>query len=239
MFGDLDAIVFDVETAENPDVVGWDTAKLSIGVAVVWESRSGRFKFYGPNDGDKLRRRIMEAEIVSGFNIVDFDLPVVFGFSRGEWQASAAFVELRAKAVLFDLFRIARGGLGLTLSGPCGKGLGLQEIAIRTLGHTANGGKSGHGSEAPGMFQRGETHDLAGYCLDDVTIERDVLIHAIKFGYMITGQGVSRVARGVRADPILSVDVSSSIVPADLDRWLVRVGRPIADNAGRSEEFTR
>lgn len=201
-----DLVVFDVEIANEVEAVGgWDaTDKMGIGVAVLWESLTNRFRFYGPDDREALKERIEAADVVSGFNIVSFDLPVVYGVSRPNFALSDILG--RSRFVPIDLFRIARAALGKGFTGPCGAGLGLQDIASRTLGAKAAGGKTAHGSEAPGMFQRGEIMRLCSYCLDDVTIERDLLLFAIDHGYLITGQGLAYVADGIRVDPLIDRD---------------------------------
>lgn len=228
---ETDAIVFDIEIARTVEEVGgWENTHLmGIGVAVLWESLTDRFLFYGPGEDEQRRlcERILAADVVSGFNIAEFDLPVAFEIPRSEWTSSATFARLVSQAAIFDLFRVARGGLGLALTGPCGKGLNLQECVCRTLGHLAGGGKTAHGSEAPEMFKAGRLNELAAYCLDDVTLEKNLFLHAVERGFIVTGQGVARVSRACASDMLLSFDANAA-APRTADRWLRSVSRPIA-----------
>jgi len=183
-----DKIVFDLEIAKTiEEVGGWDhTEKMGMSCAVVYEYQTDRYRIYGPDDVQILRKRIEAAEEIVGFNIWRFDFPVLYGLpGRGRVE------DLRSKCN--DLLARIWKSLGLDEEqfSELHKGWGLDAVARGTLGGT---GKSGYGGDAPIWFQAGYWARLVDYCLEDVRLERDLGDFIDRHGYVING-GTGRVLR--------------------------------------------
>jgi len=166
-----DHVVVDVEIQKTIEETpgGWDaTDKLGVAVAVVYEFKTDRFRVYGHTNEEllALRARLFEADRISGYNIWKFDFPVI-------WQIPGRqrVEELRGKTNDL-LVRIWRGlGLNPEVFSSAHKGWGLDAVAKGTMGSV---GKIAQGAIAPIWFQEGKWGPLVNYCVDDVTLERDL-----------------------------------------------------------------
>ena len=193
----LDHIVVDVEIQRTIEETpgGWDaTDKVGVAVACLWEYRSQRMRVYGPDDVPALRERLLVAERISGYNIFNFDFPVIWGVSKPEWLVGSGIaskqygkeegslkvlLERRTNDILRRIW-IAEGydpdrwqaGMG---------GAKLDDIASATIGAH----KIGNGADAPRWFQAGQIQRVVNYCADDVAIERDLTDFVDQYGYVI------------------------------------------------------
>lgn len=186
----LDHVVVDVEIQKCVGEGGltWeDTDRLGVACAVVYEYRPDRFRVYGPDDVEALKDRLLIADRISGYNIWRFDFPVIWGLPARE-RVSA----LRDKTN--DLLARIWRALGLDEERFSGlhKGWGLDVVAGGTLGIS----KIGHGGDAPKWFQAGQWARLVTYCMDDVTLERDLATFIDRYGFVVNG----RTGRVLRLD---------------------------------------
>jgi DEAD/DEAH box helicase domain-containing protein len=179
-----DHIVVDVEIQktiqETPG--GWDaTDKLGVSVAVVYEYLTDRFRVYGhlPEELDALRERLRKADRISGFNIWKFDFPVIFGLPGRE-----RVEELRDKTndILIRIWKALK--LNPDEFSKLHGGWGLDVVARGTLKAP---GKIANGAQAPIWYQQGKWGPLVNYCVDDVTLERDLTSFVDKYGFVVNG----------------------------------------------------
>lgn len=181
----MDHIVVDVEIKKQigQDGLTWDdTDKLGVSVAVVYEFQTDRFRVYGdtPDDLERLRGRLLAADRISGYNIWKFDFPVIFGLpgrERVEVLRNRTNDLLRrvwaAQGYDPDAFdKTTHGNWGL-------------DVVVR--GTLKAPGKIAHGSKAPEWYQAAEWGKVVNYCVDDVTLERDLAIFMDKYGYVVNG----------------------------------------------------
>jgi DEAD/DEAH box helicase domain-containing protein len=176
-----DHIVVDVEIQKAVGEGGltWDdTDQLGVACAVVFEYRTNRFRIFGPNDLEALRKRLEMADRISGYNIWKFDFPVIYALPGRE-----RVVALKEKTN--DLLVRIWEGLGLSADtfSDAHKGWGLDVVARGTLG----AGKIGYGGDAPKWFQTGDWARVANYCADDVALERDLTSFIDRFHYVVNG----------------------------------------------------
>ncbi len=196
----MDHVVVDVEIQNTIEETpgGWDaTDKLGISVACVWEYSTHRMRIYGPDDVKSLRKRLINADRISGFNIFNFDFPVIWGISKDHWLGKCHDMTREDTLELHD-------GLKPLLSRRCDDmlrriwqakelnpdqyektthgGVGLDAIASATICAT----KIGYGGDAPKWYQAGQIQRVANYCADDVAIERDLTDFVDRYGYVIT-----------------------------------------------------
>lgn len=198
-----DHVVVDVEIQKTVEEVlgGWDaTDKLGVAVACLWEYASRRIRVYGPDDVAALRERLLRADRISGFNIFNFDFPVIWGIPklawiaanpRGDTRYSPAMVEHVKQELLGktdDMLRRVWRALGLDpdrFDKRTHGGWGLDVVASHTLGV----GKIGNGADAPKWYQAGEVQRVANYCADDVALERDLTDFVDRYGYVLGPSG--------------------------------------------------
>lgn len=182
----MDHVVVDVEIqrAVAAPLTWQDTDKMAVAVAVVYEFRTDRFRIFGPDDLDALKARLEKADRISGWNIWEFDFPVIW-----------AMPDRKPVARLYDKCDDGLRRVYKALGAEQGaqylrqKGWSLDSVARGTLGV----GKIESGIDAPRMFQTGQYARLANYCVDDVTLERDVTAFADRYGFLVNAQG--RVVR--------------------------------------------
>lgn len=189
----IDHVVVDVEIAhiveETPG--GWDaTDKLGISVACVWEYTIARMRVYGPDDVKALRSRLLRADRISGFNVWNFDFPVIWGISKPDWKGMVREDNRYLKDQLGnrcnDLLRRIWQAKGLDpdkFDDRTHGGVGLDMIAQATLGVK----KIGYGGDAPKWYQAGQVQRVVNYCADDTALERDLTDFVDRYGYVITG----------------------------------------------------
>ena len=187
----IDHIVVDVEIQKTvngpPDNLTWnDTDKLGVACAVVYEFRSDRFRVYGPEDVEVLKQRLLAADRVTGFNTRNFDFPVIWGLRRGDYVRE---LEPKSNDILREIWKAL--SLDPDVFSDAHNGWSLDNVVRGTL--HAGVGKIGNGALAPVWFQRGEWCRLITYCLDDVTLERDLARFIDRHGYVVNGQTGHRV----------------------------------------------
>ncbi len=193
-----DEIVVDVEIIKTIEELpnGWDdTHLMGVAVACVWQYSDRRMRVYGPEDVAALQERLQRADRISGYNIWNFDFPVIWSASRGEWRQGLEDLKFLKDALLpktNDLLRRIWIALGLdpdNFSRSHG-GWKLDDVARATLGV----GKIGNGADAPRWFQAGKVQKVANYCADDVAVERDLADFIDRYGFVVNGR-TGRVLR--------------------------------------------
>lgn len=197
----MDHVVVDVEIQKQIEEVegGWNaTDKLGVAVACVWEYGTQRMRVYGPDDVPALQERLLNADRISGFNIFNFDFPVIWGVEKRVWLEGRGAAGAEAVAgitrhncslkVLLaektdDMLRRIWIAMGLNPDSFGGghKGTGLDAVAGATLGKS----KIGHGADAPKWYQEGKIQKVVNYCADDVALERDLTDFVERYGYVI------------------------------------------------------
>ncbi len=193
----MDHVVVDVEIARTIEETpgGWNaTDQLGVAVACVWEYNTQRMRVYGPGDVPALRERLLRADRISGYNILNFDFPVIWGVNKKVWMngtvgivTDESLTALSVKAKILpktnDLLRRIWSALGTNPdNGPAGiRGTKLDDIAGATI--CAN--KIGDGASAPLWYKEGNVQKVANYCADDVAIERDLTDFVDRYGYVI------------------------------------------------------
>lgn len=180
----IDHVVVDVEIANTVEETpgGWNaTDKLGVAVACVWEYQTQRMRVYGPGDVPALRERLLRADRISGYNILNFDFPVIWGVEKKVWIVSDFKYSIAPKTN--DILRRIWLALGINPdNGPGGvRGTKLDDIAHATLGVK----KIGDGASAPIWYKEGNVQKVVNYCADDVAIERDLTDFVDRYGFVI------------------------------------------------------
>jgi len=146
-------IVLDLETQKTFDEVGRaNLHKLKVSVVGTYDYLTGEYICYEEKEIHQLEERLKSCDLLIGFNIRRFDLPVLQPY---------LFTLADTIPVLDLLDEIERVR---------GHRVSLQSLAQASLEVS----KSGQGIDAVEMFRRGQWDLLKKYCLDDVRITKDL-----------------------------------------------------------------
>ena len=158
-------LFLDIETQRSAEEVGgWQNKHLMrVATAVIYDSREDSFTAFGEDRVHELLDRLKAADLIVGFNIVDFDYPVLKGYS------SFRFQDLKT----FDLLQEISKQLGYRLS--------LNHLAHKTL----NREKSADGLQSLQWFKEGKMEEIIAYCEKDVEITKDLFVFGVANGYLL------------------------------------------------------
>ncbi|MBI3601019.1 MAG: ribonuclease H-like domain-containing protein [Nitrospinae bacterium] len=158
-------VYFDIETQKSADEVGgWDNKHLmKMAVGIVYDSLDGKFYTYLEGDAEGLVKKLLSADLVVGFNILNFDFAVLQPYT---------IIDLKSNIRYFDILKDVYSRLGYRVS--------LNQIAKRTL-HIE---KSGNGLLSLQWFKEGKLDKIIEYCIKDVEITRDVFLFGLKNRYL-------------------------------------------------------
>jgi len=158
-------LFLDIETQRSAEEVGgWQNKHLMrVATAVIYDSREDSFTSFGEDRVHELFDRLKAADLIVGFNIVDFDYHVLKGYS------SFRFQDLKT----FDLLQEVSKQLGYRLS--------LNHLAHKTL----NREKSADGLQSLQWFKEGKMEEVIAYCEKDVEITKDLFLFGVANGYLL------------------------------------------------------
>jgi len=170
---------------------GWDD-KGGMGIAVLcaYASWSGEYHYFDENNLNDFKALIEEAELVSGFNIFGFDVPLL----KATLERLGHDVSTGMAGKCYDLF----GDVRKTIGGGFPKGWNLSSICRGTF----KTDKTEEGANAPRLWQKGEIARLYNYVTQDVKLEHQLFEHALQgkeitsaeTGESITLLGISKYA---------------------------------------------
>ncbi len=185
----MKVFVYDVEVLRGPEEVdsGWRNPEaMGFGTAVVYDYSSDFYRFFGPDEKDKMTSLMMGGRVIS-FNGVRFDNKVVFGNDYPTGEAAWVDCDLLLKVVQ-SKFRVNTVEEAEAKVGPKevhDGSIGLDGLAEGTLGLH----KSGHGAKAPLLIREGRWTEVFEYNLNDVRLTKKLYDFAVRYGYLIDRKG--------------------------------------------------
>ena len=154
-------IVLDLETQKSFKEVGKaKLEKLRVSVAGIYDYQTGQFAIYEERELMQLEKRLQDIDLIIGFNIRRFDLPVL---------APYLFMPVEGLPVL-DLLEDVEKFRGHRAS--------LESLAAPTLKQH----KSGSGADALTLFKENRLEELKRYCLDDVRLTKEIYEYGCAHG---------------------------------------------------------
>lgn len=158
-----DIVYFDLETQRTAnDVGGWDKkSAMGMSVGVTFSTSTGEYKIYDEKHVDDLVDQLLKADLVIGFNTVNFDYAVLMGYTILDLQH-----QLRSLDLMVDVEQAI------------GHRLKLESLAQATLGV----GKTGDGLDAVKWWREGRILEIAEYCCYDVKVTRMLHEYGAKHG---------------------------------------------------------
>lgn len=156
-----DRIVLDLETQrEFNEVEGRKPELLGVSVVGIYRYGADRYDTYLESELRTLVPILQEAELLIGFNIKRFDLPVLSPY------LPFSITTLPVLDILDDIVK------------QLGHRVSLESLAQATLGK----GKSGSGLQALAWFKEGRFDLIKQYCLDDVRLTKEVYDYGRQHG---------------------------------------------------------
>ena len=154
-------IYFDLETQRTAnDAGGWNRkGDMRMSVGVIFSTASRRYEVFGEPEVNQLIERLRRADLVIGFNVLNFDYHVLMGYTILD-----LVTELHTADLMVDMEQIS------------GHRPGLDAIAQATLGIQKTAG----GLDAIRWWREGRLLDIAEYCCFDVKITRLVHEHGCR-----------------------------------------------------------
>ncbi len=148
-------VYFDLETQKSAaDVGGWDKKRdMKMSVGCIYSTGTQSYEIFDEKHVNDLVKALLRADLVVGFNIINFDYEVLAGYTP---------LDLR-QAPTFDLL--------VELEKVIGRRLPLDAFATGTLGCE----KIADGMEALKWWKEGKMMEIAEYCCYDVKITK--MIH--------------------------------------------------------------
>ena len=147
-------VYFDLETQKSAaEVGGWDRKRdMLMSVGVTYATGDGQYRIFGESQVDDLVKQLMRADLVVGFNIINFDYDVLTRYTP------------------LDLMQTPTLDLMKDLEAKLGHRLSLESLAVPTLGAP----KVADGMAALRWWKEGKVMQIAEYCCLDVKITKEL-----------------------------------------------------------------
>lgn len=158
-----DFVYFDLETQRSAnDVGGWGNKdKMGMSIGVTYSTKTGKYVIYGEEDVNALVEQLVRADLVIGYNHINFDYEVLMGYT---------IRDLPSQCLSLDLM--------VDLEERVGHRPKLEAVAGACLGM----GKSAVGTDAIKWWQQGKIMDIAEYCCFDVKVTKLVHEYGVAHG---------------------------------------------------------
>ncbi len=156
-------VVLDIETQKSFKDVKSKLEKLKVSVVGIYDYLTGEFSCYEEKELMKLEKRLREADMIIGFNIRRFDMPVL---------APYLFMQV-TDLPLLDLLEDVEKFRGHRAS--------LDSLA----GPTLKQHKIGNGADALILFKENKMEELKKYCLEDVRLTKEVYEYGCREGKIL------------------------------------------------------
>ena len=152
----MNIVYFDLETQRTAnDVGGWDRKRdMGMSLGVTYSTGLEEYRIYREARVDELVQQLLKADLVVGFNVINFDYEVLMGYTVLDLPHC-----LRTLDLLVDIEQRA------------GTKPKLDNIAQTTLGV----GKTADGIDAIKWWRERRMLEIAEYCCYDVKVTR--LVH--------------------------------------------------------------
>jgi hypothetical protein len=156
----MNIIYFDLETQRTAnDVGGWDKKRdMGMSVGVTYSTALNEYRIYPEKRVNDLIQQLLRADLVVGFNLVNFDYEVLMGYT---------ILDLPHQLRTLDLLVEVENAIGNRLK--------LDNIAQATLGV----GKTADGVDAIKWWREKRLLEIAEYCCFDVKVTKLVHEHGL------------------------------------------------------------
>jgi DEAD/DEAH box helicase domain-containing protein len=160
-----DIVYSDLETQRTAnDVGGWGNKdKMGMSIGCTFSTKTGQYHIFPESGVQALIDQLRRADLVVGFNHINFDYAVLMGYT---------VLDLQEQLLSFDIM--------VDLEKKLGHRLKLEAVASATLGT----GKTADGLDAIRWWQQGKIAEIAEYCCYDVKVTMRVHEYGVKHGHV-------------------------------------------------------
>jgi len=168
-------LYFDLETKRAAEEVGgWSNIEdMGMSVGVIWDSFDEQHHVYLDYQGPQLLEHCRKADLIVGFNHVEFDYRVLAGECSGQQEQRTRLRTELAGLPNLDMLTELKKLLGHRLK--------LESLARPTLG----AGKSADGLQALQWYREDKLDKIIEYCKVDVEVTRDLHLYALEHGELL------------------------------------------------------
>jgi hypothetical protein len=172
----MNIIYFDLETQRTAnDVGGWDRKRdMGMSLGVTFSTNLNEYRIFPENRVNDLIQQLLRADLVVGFNLVNFDYEVLMGYT---------ILDLPHQLRTLDLL--------VEIEKATGNKLRLDNIAQATLGL----GKTAGGVDAIKWWREKRVMEIAEYCCFDVKVTKLVHQHGLEHRELFYTDRFSRKQR--------------------------------------------
>src|ERR1700724_4892553 len=151
----MDIVYFDLETQRTAnDAGGWNKKRdMGMSVGVTYSTKLRQYRIYSEQRVNDLVNHLLRADLVVGFNILNFDYEVLMGYTILDLPH-----QLRTLDILLEIEK------------RIGSKPNLDNLAMATLGV----GKTAAGVDAIKWWREKRVLDIAQYCCFDVKVTKMV-----------------------------------------------------------------
>jgi hypothetical protein len=156
----MEIIYFDLETQRTAnDVGGWEKKPdMGMSIGVTYSTARNEYRIYRERRVNDLIDQLLRADLVVGFNLLNFDFQVLMGYT---------ILDLPHQLRTLDLF--------LEIEKVAGNKLKLDNIVQATLGVS----KTADGVDAIKWWREKRLIEIAEYCCFDVKVTKLVHEHGV------------------------------------------------------------
>jgi hypothetical protein len=149
-------VYFDLETQRTAnDAGGWNKKReMGMSLGVTYSTALDEYRIYSEKRVNELIEQLLKADLVVGFNVINFDYEVLMGYT---------ILDLPHQCRTLDILVDLEAKLGHRLS--------LDSVATASLGV----GKTADGLDAIRWWREGKLKEIAEYCCYDVKCTK--LVH--------------------------------------------------------------
>lgn len=194
-------VVYDLEVINGPDDTpgGWDNPEgMGFASGVTYDYGKDLYEFFMHNAGAEALRTKLTNRIAISFNGVKFDSRVLLGNERAVNDGFTFTLNRRYMWFNFDiLLQYIKTRFQYLTVREAEKRLGDKHIHDGTFNLDALGratlgiGKTGHGADAPVLYQKNQYDALLAYNLQDVRVTKKLFDFIRRHGYVVDNNGRS------------------------------------------------
>lgn len=151
-------VVYDIEIKVGVPPLTWnDKDKMGVSSVALYDYRDGFIKVYMDDNIATLNARLMDADLIVGFNHLDFDEVVLY---------RSGLKEHRNMYYHYDICQEGRKALGWKVGDRYPSRISLDNYCKATLGI----GKQGNAALAPELYQKQKFGELITYNISDTML---------------------------------------------------------------------
>lgn len=146
-------LILDVEIKKSWDELGvFDLKLFEVSYIGAIDTETGKEMDFWEDDMEKLHEAMKKTDMVCGYNLFDFDMPVIANY-LGE-----------------EIYKLPQLDLMVAVQKKLGYRPKLDDLALATFGE----GKIGKGTDAVKYWAAGDLESLKEYCMEDVRVTKRV-----------------------------------------------------------------